>query len=230
LWSKLNTLPGDPSFRLIVFDLDGTLVDTRQDLAEATNVLIAELGGRALDETLIGGMVGQGISIWLERALTTAGITPFPPNAVERFSAIYDAGLLNHTRPYEGIPEMLQSAASKTQLAVLTNKMRRATIRILEGLDLAQYFAHVGGVDGPYPPKPAPDGMYALMKDARASASQTILVGDSPIDMHTARNAGTRICVACYGFGYVEPKPAELLGNEFFINKPGELTALLGGR
>lgn len=223
-------MPDAPSlpFTLVVFDLDGTLVDTRQDLAEATNVLIGELGGRTLDETLIGGMVGQGVSIWLERALTTAGITPYPASALERFIAIYDERLLNRTRPYEGVPEMLEQAAATAQLAVLTNKMRRATVRILEGLGLAKYFTHIDGVDGPYPPKPAPDGLQALMKQAGADASRTLLVGDSPIDLHTARNAGARICVARYGFGYVETPSGELTGDEFFIDQPIELAALLG--
>lgn len=215
-------------FTLVVFDLDGTLVDTRRDLAEATNVLIGELGGRALDEALIGSMVGQGVSIWLKRALTTAGITPYPASALERFTAIYDERLLNQTRPYEGIPKMLEQAAAVAQLAVVTNKMGRATVKILEGLNLARYFCHIGGVDGPYPPKPAPDSVNALMKQVGAEGHQTLLVGDSPIDMHTARNAGTRICVARYGYGYVETPAAELMGDEFFIDQPIELAAVLG--
>lgn len=219
--------PGE-GFKLVIFDLDGTLVDTRRDLAEATNVLIGELGGCPLDETLIGSMVGQGVSIWLKRALTTAGIAPYPESALERFTAIYDERLLNRTRPYAGIPEMLEQAAAIAQLAVVTNKMRRATVKILEGLDLARYFCHIGGVDGPYPPKPAPDSLYALMKQVGVEGRRTLLVGDSPIDMHTARNAGTRICVARYGYGYVETPAGELRGDEFFIDQPTELAAVLG--
>ena len=220
--------PALARFRLVVFDLDGTLVDTRRDLAESTNKLIAELGGAALDEALIGGMVGNGVAIWLARALSAGGIQAPPQDALERFSAIYDRGLLNHTRAYAGIPQALARAGRVAPLAVLTNKMRRATLKILDGLDLALYFAEVGGVDGPYPPKPAPDGLQALMRRFGAAPPETLLVGDSPIDQHTARNAGARICVARYGFGYVPSPPNELAGDEYFIDQPGELPALLG--
>jgi phosphoglycolate phosphatase len=214
-------------FRLVVFDLDGTLVDTRRDLAESTNILIGELGGAPLDEALIGSMVGLGVAVWLARALAQGGITPFPPSALERFSAIYDERLLNHTRAYDGIPQTLEQAAAVARLAVLTNKMRRATVKILDGLDLAKFFTEVGGVDGPYPPKPAPDGLLALMQRAGATPLETLLVGDSPIDLHTARNAGATICVARYGFGYEATSPAGLEGDEFFIDRPEELTARL---
>jgi phosphoglycolate phosphatase-like HAD superfamily hydrolase len=109
----------------------------------------------------------------------------------------------------------------------LTNKLRGATIKILQGLDLAQYFTQIGGVDGPYPPKPAPDGLLSIIEQAGTVPSQTLLVGDSPIDMHTARNAGARICVARYGFGYVATPPAEFKGDEFFINHPLELVPIV---
>ena len=229
---RAHPLPDRPPaapFRLVVFDLDGTLVDTRRDLAQSTNALIAELGGAALDEALIGSMVGHGVAVWLERALAVSGITPFPPTALARFIAIYDERLLIHTRAYPGIPQALEQAGRLAPLAVLTNKMRRATLKILEGLDLARFFTEVGGVDGPYPPKPAPDGLLALMQGAGAAPAQTLLVGDSPVDWHTARNAGARICVARYGFGYVESAPgAEPVGDEFFIDRPQELAAVVG--
>ena len=219
--------PAADGFRLVVFDLDGTLVDTRRDLAQSTNKLIVELGGTPLDEALIGSMVGNGVAIWLARALAAGGLTP-PADALPRFSAIYDQGLLNHTRAYPGMPEALARAGRAGPLAVLTNKMRAATIKILDGLGLAQFFAAVAGVDGPHPPKPAPDGLLALMRRFGAAPAETLLVGDSPIDQHTARNAGARLCVAKYGFGYVPAPPGELAGDELFIDRPEELPALLG--
>jgi phosphoglycolate phosphatase len=216
-------------FQLIVFDLDGTLVDTRRDLADSANLLITEHGGTPLDEAVIGGMVGTGVSIWLARALAMSGVTPFPASALERFVAIYDERLLNHTRAYDGMHEAVEQLAGGARLAVLTNKMRHATVKILEGLGLARYFTWIEGVDGPYPPKPAPDGLEALRQRATASPHKTVLVGDSPIDLQTARNAGTRLCMARYGFGFVEMRAAALQGDEMFVNRPDELPALLGG-
>ncbi len=215
-------------FRLIVFDLDGTLVDTRRDLAESANALIRELGGQTLPEEVIGRMVGTGVNVWLVRALVMAGISPVPASALDRFVAIYDEQLLVHTRAYAGMPAALEQLARRAKLAVLTNKMRTATVKILEGLNLARFFIQIGGVDGPYPPKPAPEGLQALMKQAFAKPDETVLVGDSPIDLLTARNAGTRICLARYGFGFIEPPPVALWGDELFIDQPDELPALLG--
>lgn len=218
------------SFRLIVFDLDGTLVDSRRDLAESTNALILAYGGRPLDEALIGGMVGTGIRIWLEQALAMAGIAPFPADALTRFVAIYDQRLLHHTRAYEGMAEALQQAAATAELAVLTNKLGQATVKILEGLGLAQFFKQIVGVDGPYPPKPRPEGLQAIMAQAGVTPQETLLVGDSPIDLQTARHANTYICVARYGYGFIEVAPGELQGDELFIDRPAELAAVLFGR
>ena len=220
--------PAAVPFRLVVFDLDGTLVDTRRDLAESTNSLIREYGGAPLSEEAIGGMVGHGVGIWLERALTSAGITPCPPGALERFVSIYDQGLLNHTRAYDGMSRALEQVSAVAEMAVLTNKLRRATVKILEGLGLARFFGQIGGVDGPYPPKPAPDGLQVLMARVAVAPAETLLVGDSPVDLHTARNAGARICMARYGFGFVDMPPEDLRGDELFINRPAELPALLG--
>jgi phosphoglycolate phosphatase len=215
-------------FRLIVFDLDGTLVDTRRDLAESANTLIGELGGLPLNEEVIGRMVGTGVSVWLKQALTMAGVASIPANALDRFIAIYDKRLLNHTQAYEGMPQAIERLAAVAELAVLTNKMRQATVKILEGLGLSNFFTQIGGVDGPYPPKPAPDGLQAFMQHAAVGPSETVLVGDSPIDLQTARNADTQICLARYGFGYSDMSSAEFRGDELFIDRPGELPDRLG--
>jgi phosphoglycolate phosphatase-like HAD superfamily hydrolase len=83
-------------------------------------------------------------------------------------------------------------------------------------------------VDGPYPPKPRPAGLQALMARAAATPQETLLVGDSPIDLQTAHNANTHICVARYGYGFIEMAPSDLKGNELFINRPDQLPAVLG--
>ena len=215
-------------FKLIVFDLDGTLVDTRRDLAESTNVLIGELGGTPLNEATIASMVGTGVNIWLKQALALAGIAPFPPHAIDRFNTIYDQRLLNHTRPYEGMSATVAQLAVVTKLAVLTNKLHHATVKILEGLELAKFFTQIAGAGGAYPLKPAPGGLKAIMEQAEAKPPETVLVGDSPVDLQTARNAEVRICLARFGFGFVDVSPFELRGDELFIDRPDELPSLLG--
>ena len=187
--------------RLIAFDLDGTLIDSRRDLADAANDLIAELGGLSLPEDAIAAMVGEGATLLVRRALTAAGLTE-PSDAVARFLAFYDARLLNYTRPYPGIIDVVRLAGEHARVAVLTNKPKGPTERILAGLGIRDLFDDVVGGDGPLPRKPDPAALFALMEAAGAGRQATLLVGDSPIDFRTARNAGTRCCLVSFGFGF----------------------------
>jgi phosphoglycolate phosphatase len=213
--------------QLVVFDLDGTLIDSQRDLADATNALLEELGATRLSEDAIAAMVGEGAAVLVRRALTAAGLDPQQPGALERFLAHYDARLTVHTRPYPGIPDVLCAlqAAGRT-LAVLTNKPGRATATILERLDLAAAFSRVIGGDSAAGRKPDPAGLLDLIARAGATPASTIMVGDSRIDLETARRAGTRICLARYGFGFRFEEGA-FRGNELFANEPKELTAVL---
>jgi phosphoglycolate phosphatase len=217
-------------WRLIVFDLDGTLVDSRQDIADAVNDLIGELGGRPLEQEHIVRMVGEGADLLVSRALAAAGVRSAPSDALQRFVAIYDRRLLIHTRTYPGIPEVLAEAAQLATLAVLTNKPEEATHKVLSGLAIARFFSHITGGDGPRPRKPAPDGLRHLMATAGTRPDETLLVGDSVVDLRTAAAAGVQICLARYGFGYQELPAAELHGEELFLDTPRDLLALLGPR
>ena len=217
------------TIRLFVFDLDGTLVDSLRDLADSANALLAACGARPLGEAAIGGMVGDGAATLVARAFSAAGVPP-PAGALDRFLAIYDAKLLDHTRPYEGIPGVLAALGARTSLAVLTNKPLAATRRILEGLDLARFFdddAIVGG-DGPFSRKPDPAGLLHLCAAAGVGAGEAMMVGDSVVDWRTARQAGTQICLVRYGFGFREFPPAELGGVETVIDRPADLLGLAG--
>ncbi|MBF8301710.1 MAG: cbbZP, partial [Acidobacteria bacterium] len=185
--------------RLIAFDLDGTLVDSRRDLAESANQLITELGGAPLSVDAIGRMVGEGAARLVRRALAAsgadAGIADAPgalPAALSRFLEIYDDRLLNHTRAYDGIADAVLAARRHARVAVLTNKPAGASERILAGLGLRNLFDEVVGGDGPLPRKPDPAALLALMERAGATAPNTLLVGDSTIDHHTARRASSR--------------------------------------
>jgi len=187
--------------RLIAFDLDGTLIDSRRDLADSANDLIVALGGAALPEDAIAAMVGEGAGLLVRRAVTAAGLTE-PPDALARFLAFYDARLLNHTRPYPGIVETVRLARTHARVVVLTNKPKQPSERILEGLGIRELFDDVVGGDGPLPRKPDPAALLALMDTAGAASASTLMVGDSPIDFKTAANAGVRCCIVSFGFGF----------------------------
>jgi phosphoglycolate phosphatase len=211
--------------RLVVFDLDGTLIDSRRDLADAANALVAELGGAPLTEEQVAGMVGEGAALLVRRALRASGVDPDSRAALARFLELYDERLLAHTRAYEGIPEALAALAPRVALAVLTNKPAQATERILSGLGLRGYFRDVIGGDSPLGRKPDPAGLVELMSRAGARLDETVLVGDSHIDLETARRAGVRICLARYGFGFTID-PLDLYRSDVLVDSPGELEAL----
>jgi phosphoglycolate phosphatase len=213
------------SFALFVFDLDGTLVDSLRDITDSANALLISCGVAPIAEEEIGRMVGDGAASLIARAFKASG-TVRPPDALERYLALYDERLLNHTRPYDGMPEVLEALGRRAALAVLTNKPIASTRRILDGLDLARHFqpdAVLGG-DGPFPRKPDPAALIHLA--AGATAASTLMVGDSDVDWRTARAAGTRVCLARYGFGFRSVPLRELAPDDLLIAAPSELLAL----
>jgi phosphoglycolate phosphatase len=214
-------------FDLIVFDLDGTLIDSRRDLANSVNALLESCGAAPLPEERIGRMVGDGAATLVARVFEARGVTP-PPDALSRFLARYDERLLEHTRPYPGVPGVLHLVSARARLALLTNKPLAATRRILDGLELGRYFhdtATIGG-DGRFPRKPDPAGLQYLTTTAAVAAERTLLVGDSVVDWRTARAASTGMCVARYGFGF-DGFPVDELGpGDHVIDSPAALLAL----
>ena len=196
--------------RLVAFDLDGTLIDSRRDLADSANQLITELGGRVLPEEAVGRMVGDGARVLVDRALAATGLTD-PGHALPRFLEIYDTRLLNHTRPYRGVDAALEAARRGARVTMLTNKPLHHTERIVEALGWAPLFDEVVGGDNPLGRKPEPRALQAMMAAAGVTAEQTMLVGDSKVDLDTARRAGVRCCLVSFGFGFerVDKAPIE---------------------
>ncbi len=212
--------------RLIVFDLDGTLVDSHRDLAEATNALLTELGGSPLSHDVVTSLVGEGAAVLVRRALERAGLDPATPGALERFLSHYNARLLDTTRPYPGMVETVAALRGTYRLAVLTNKPARPTMQILEGLEMEAFFSDVIGGDSPHGRKPEQAGLLDLVARAGVTPAETILVGDSPVDLETSRRAGTHICLARYGFGY-RFDGTTFRGDEYFVDEAAELSGIV---
>jgi phosphoglycolate phosphatase len=213
---------------LSIFDLDGTLVDSRRDLAEAANELLESYGAPPLADRRIVRMIGSGAATLVSRVLTAAGLDVPIAEALPRFLAFYDDRLTRHTRPYEGIPEVLDELrGAGVAIALLTNKPLEQSVRILEAFELAPYFRWMVGGDGPWPRKPAPDSLQHIMEQASAAPADTVLIGDSAIDLQTARNAGVRICLARYGFGYDDLDVEDLRGDEAIVDSPAQITDVL---
>jgi phosphoglycolate phosphatase len=147
-------------------------------------------------------MVGEGAAVLVRRVLSAAGLPQDSGSALRRFLELYDQRLVEHTRPYPGVLEMLDVMSARMPLAVLTNKPQAATDRLLAALNLVRFFGQIMGGDTPHGRKPDPRGLEALARGAGASTGSTTLIGDSPIDLATARNARCACVLVSYGFGF----------------------------
>src|SRR6266581_4685887 len=182
------TAPNFSSVRALIFDLDGTLIDSKLDLIRSVNAMLQELGREQLHEDTISGYIGHGAPQLVGRALGNNATGEERERALKFFLAYYEDHKMDSTCAYPGVPEALQQLAA-LPMAVLTNKPVRISMRILEALGLAQFFPAVYGGNSFATKKPDPLG------------AQTILIGDSEVDVQTARNAGTFAATVNYGFG-----------------------------
>jgi phosphoglycolate phosphatase len=211
----------------VVFDLDGTLIDSREDLALAANRLLADLHQPPLPLADIVAMVGDGAAVLVRRVLAARGLAPDTPDALPRFLAFYDACLLDHTVPYEGTLAMLEQLRRRCRLAVLTNKPAGPTARILDGLGLSPFFDLVVGGDSPLGRKPDPAGLLHIVRALGGEPETAVMVGDSSVDMETAVRAGTRLVLARFGFGYPTAAAAGLTPDVLLLDHPVDLPKML---
>jgi phosphoglycolate phosphatase len=216
--------------RFAIFDLDGTLVDSRRDLADSANAMLAGYGAAPMASEQIVSMIGYGAGTLVRRVLSAAALDVSLDEALPRFLSAYEERLTAHTLPYRGVPELLERLhALGIPMALLTNKPLEQTTSILSAFKLSKFFQWLVGGDGPWPRKPSPDGLRYLMRQASVGPSETVLIGDSSIDLQTARNAGVRICLARYGFGFADVPRDVLVGNELLADSPSEIIQLVIG-
>jgi phosphoglycolate phosphatase len=193
--------------RLVVFDLDGTLVDSSRDIAASVNAALGRVapGTAALSREAILSFVGEGAGLLVERSLRHAGLALSTEEVLPVYIDCYRERLLDTTRLYPGVAEALDALAGTT-LAVLTNKPGDMSRTILEGLGVASRFARVRGAGDVPSRKPDPAGLLGLMSELGARAGETWMVGDSATDVGVARAAGARAAGVTWGF-----HPAALL-------------------
>ncbi len=189
-----------PRFTHLIFDLDGTLVDSKSDLAAATNFMLAALALPTLTEPQVERLIGDGARVLVARALGPQR-ADLVPRGFTLFMEYYVAHLLDHTQPYPGIHELLAAVhAQGLTLSVLTNKPEAPSRAILTGLGLADFFGVIVGGDTLPMRKPDPLGVHDLQRRTGIALAATLLIGDSRIDMATGQAAGVTTCGVTWGF------------------------------
>ena len=201
----MNFAQAKPRIRLLIFDLDGTLIDSKTDLVLSVNATLRHLGRPPLDDETISSYVGQGAEALLGRAIGD-GVTPQEvARGLEFFIRYYGQHKLDHTTLYPGVREGLDRLARGNGsagriLAILTNKPVYVSRRIIEELDLRHLFRFVYGGNSFANKKPDPVGVHALLRDTGIAPTEAMIVGDSDVDIVTGARAGVWTCGVTYGF------------------------------
>lgn len=209
---------------LLIFDLDGTLIDSSEDLAISMNATREHFGMAPLDPQVIYSYVGWGAAVLVRRALGENAPEDTVQNALAFFLSFYRKHALEHTKLYPGIRQAVaELSAEGHKLAVLTNKPVRISRDIIASLDLLQHFAQIYGGDSFSNKKPDPVGITALMNELEAAQAATLMIGDSSVDVRTARNAGVRSCGVAWGF---QPESFEDYPPDLLVQHPRELVKI----
>lgn len=210
---------------LVIFDLDGTLIDSKLDLAHAVNATRAHLDLPPLEHELIYSYVGNGAPVLVRRALGPEFSDEQVAAALEFFLAYYRDHKLDYTVLYPGVADTLKEMhTAGIRMAVLTNKPVRISNAILDGLGVGSLFFRVFGGNSFEHKKPHPIGVDALLSETSASKGRTLMVGDSAVDIQTARNAGIPVCGVTYGF---QPETLATHPPDFLIDRMPDLLPIV---
>jgi phosphoglycolate phosphatase len=229
--------PFDPHrIRLLVFDLDGTLIDSRLDLIHSVNAMLQHIGRPALDGHVIASYVGDGAPALVRRAIGDTNDEALFRAAMEYFLGYYRIHKLDHTTVYAGMAETLAGLADpargnpsngvRRQMAVLSNKPVNPSRDIVQALGLGEFFVRIYGGNSFLTKKPDPLGVQTLLHETGVAADEALIIGDSSIDVLTGRNAGMWTCGVTYGFA---PHSLEEVPPDVLIETPRELGELLDG-
>jgi len=221
--------PFDPHrIRLLVFDLDGTLIDSRLDLIHSVNAMLQHIGRPALDGDVIASYVGDGAPALVRRAVGDTNDEGLFRAALEYFLGYYRLHKLDHTTVYSGVAETLANLAVPLNgvqrlMAVLSNKPVNPSRDILHALGLGDFFVRVYGGNSFTTKKPDPLGVRTILQETSVVADEALMIGDSSVDVLTGRNAGSWTCGVTYGFA---PRSLEDVTPDVLIESPRELEEL----
>jgi phosphoglycolate phosphatase len=214
--------------RLLIFDLDGTLIDSQRDLANSVNAMLRHFGRKELSQEAIASYIGDGAPMLVRRALGDPDNGQYMREALDFFLHYYREHKLDNTTLYPGIREALEAvrwaenggSRVERKFAVLSNKPVRPSAQILEGLGVRDLFVQVYGGNSFPTKKPDPQGAITILEETQTPPEDTLIIGDSEIDVITARNAGTWSCGVNYGF---RPDTLKLVPPDVLIDHPREL-------
>jgi phosphoglycolate phosphatase len=224
----INTNRAIPAadIRLLIFDLDGTLVDSRLDLTNSINAMLRQFRKPELPCDVIASYIGDGAPMLVRRALGDPDEEAVVQEALNYFLAYYREHKLDNTRVYDGVLDMLDAVRSDggRRLAVLSNKPVGPSRAIVDALEMRRFFFEVFGGNSFHTKKPDPQGVFELIRQAECQPQQAVIIGDSDIDVLTARNAGIFSLGVSYGFA---PHTFEAAPPDVLVDAPGEITAVL---
>jgi phosphoglycolate phosphatase len=217
------------SIQLVIFDLDGTLIDSRLDLVHSVNAALRHIGRPELPEHVIASYVGDGAQILIQRALGGEQVDEaIVRKGLEFFLTYYRAHKLDHTTVYEGIIDALAAierpvSGQRRKLAVLTNKPVIPSRAIIEALRMKKFFLQIYGGNSFATKKPDPEGARKLLEECRVRAEHAVIIGDSHTDVETGHNAGIRTVGVTYGFA---PQSLADAKPDVIVDHPRELMEL----
>jgi phosphoglycolate phosphatase len=211
-------------YECVVFDLDGTLIDSLPDITATANRALAAFGRAPLDAETVRGYVGYGVRHLVERCFAGSGVDV--DEAVRTFRRFYLERPCERTRGYDGVRDTLE-ALRGVRFGIVTNKPQAVSEAVLRTLDLERYFAVVLGGDAMPQRKPDPAPIREALRRMGAARERSLYVGDSKPDLEAGRAAGVAVCIARYG--YASPPELEHMAPEFFIERFSDLLPIVRG-
>jgi phosphoglycolate phosphatase len=208
---------------VLIFDLDGTLVDSKKDLTASVNYIRRQFDLPVLTEEEIARFIGNGALMLIRRALESLATEPNVQAGLQMFLSYYRAHMLENTRLYPGVRDTLDRLTD-CKLAVLTNKPVHFSCAMLDGLGIYRHFVSVYGGNSFDHKKPDPVGVYQILSDTKGQRERTWIVGDSAVDVLTGRNASIKTCGVTYGYATETFKDAP---PDFLIDNFSDLEALV---